>query len=134
MRYPIIVGCGVLLALGGCTNVDQSAESARTRAGLADALTGFARGERTSCLPITYRNASTKTFGPTLLYSTRSDELYRNDTAGGCDGAANGDALVSVEYEGRPCQGDIVRTIDLTSRIQTGSCSLGDFVRYRRVK
>lgn len=105
-----------------------------TQAKLDKALVGYIPGAPTSCIPITYRSLNTRTFGSTLLYQEGSGPIYRNDTAGGCEGAARGDILVQVEQEGRPCQGDIIRTVDQVVHSNTGSCALGQFVPYTKVK
>jgi len=108
----------------------QSAQAAQM--GLDKALSGLTPGETTSCIPLTYRSAHTEVYGPTILYRVSRGLVYRTDTPGGCEGASRGDILVSKEPEGRPCKGDIVTTVQPTSRTFTGSCSFGDFTVYRR--
>ena len=122
-----------LLALAACTARGGQAVDARSQAGLDRALAGLMPGQPTSCIPLAGRSVlSTRAYGDTLVYKTNNGEAYRNDTAGGCGNAARGDILVSVQYEGRPCSGDIVRTVDPYARITTGSCALGPFVPYRK--
>ena len=83
-------------------------------------------------MPLGYSNLSTRAYGPTLIYRQGSGLAYRNDTTGGCENAARGDILVSIEHEGRPCSGDIVRTVDPYQHFTTGSCALGQFVPFTK--
>ena len=119
------------MLLVGCMGQGGDAESAATTAGLDKALAGLTPGATTSCIPPQYSPVSTKVYGKVLLYESTNGDVYRNDTAGGCEGTGD-DILVQVEYEGRPCSGDIIRTVDRSSHFQTGSCALGQFTSYRK--
>lgn len=101
---------------------------------LAQALAGLTPGRTDSCLPLVRPDVHTETYGRTILYKVNRKLIYRNDTSGGCEGGGSGhdDILVSVEHQGRPCSGDIVRTVDRYAHFPTGSCALGDFVEYRK--
>ena len=122
-----------LLVLAACTGRGEPVASAQSRADLDHALAGLVPGKPTSCIPLAGRAVySTRAYGSTLVYKANGGEAYRNDTGGGCENAARGDVLVSVEYQGRPCAGDIVRTVDPYVRFPTGSCALGQFIPYRK--
>ena len=118
-----------LLALAGCMDQGRDVANAETQAGLDKALAGLTPGATTSCIPPQPSPVSTKVYGKVLLYKFTNGDVYRNDTAGGCEGGGD-DVLVQVEYEGRPCSGDIIRTVDRYSHIPTGSCALGQFTPY----
>lgn len=124
----------VLLLAAGCALAKDRPADAVVQAKLDKALAGLTPGTPTSCIPITLPTLNSRTYGRTILYSRGRNEVYRNDTAGGCEAAGNGDILVSVEHEGRPCSGDIVRTVDPYTHITSGSCALGQFVPYRRAR
>ncbi len=119
----------ILLLLGASPPRDRDADD---RAKLAKALAGLTPGKPTSCIPLAYPTLNTQAIGRTLLYRRNGGEIYVNETSGGCEGAANSDILVQVEHEGRPCSGDIIRTVDNATRITTGSCALRDFVPYTK--
>lgn len=121
-----------MLALAACAAGGDRAATAQSQAGLDRALAGLTPGPATSCIPMSRPNLSTRAYGATLLYKMGNGEVFRNDTAGGCENAARGDILVTVEYEGRPCQGDIIRTVDPVIKTTTGSCALGAFIPYRK--
>ena len=50
----------------------------------------------------------------------------------GCRDVGRGNILVTRTPTTQLCRGDIATTVDSTSRIQTGACSFGDFIPYRR--
>ncbi|WP_174291183.1 hypothetical protein [Sphingomonas bacterium] len=122
-----------LLALAGCMGDNQEAVSAETQAGLARALAGRTAGNPTSCLPPGPLLSTTKSYGKVLLYTLANGDLYANDTAGGCENRGD-DIFVEVEHEGRACSGDIIHLVDRTSHIPTGSCALGQFTPYPKVR
>ena len=130
MRVPLAVPLlASLLVLAGCMDQGREAASAETQAGLAKALAGLTPAPPTSCIPLQLSPVGTHVYGKVLLYKFSNGDTYRNDTAGGCEGGGD-DVLVQVELEGRPCSGDIIRTVDRYSHMPTGSCSLGQFTPY----
>ncbi len=124
---------GSLLLLAGCTGEGRDAASAQTQAGLDKALAGLTPAPPTSCIPPQLSPASTHVYGKVLLYKFTNGDVYRNDTAGGCEGGGD-DLFVQVEYQGRACSGDMIRTIDRTSRMPTGACALGEFTPYLKAR
>lgn len=134
MRIPL--SClAAALALAGCARTP--AETARAADAVAadqqkldKALAGLTPGKPTDCLPSLPTTRQTEGIGQTILYRVDRSLIYRNDTGGGCERIARGDALVTVSPSGRLCRGDIARTVDLVARFPTGSCSLGSFVPY----
>lgn len=68
--------------------------------------------------------------GTTVLWKTGPKLAYRNDTTGGCFGLRRNDRIVTSSIKGRLCKGDFVRTADRTTGVPTGSCALGEFIRY----
>ena len=118
------------LALAGCMAQAQDKREARDQAAVDKALAGLVPGKQTSCIATRLAsNANTEVYGKVLLYRFSNGDVYRNDTTGGCEGNGD-DLLVQIEQEGRPCSGDIIRTVDRYSRIPTGSCALGQFTPY----
>lgn len=128
LAFPLIAGCTPTPAEQA--RLDQQA--AVTRTDLDKALAGLQPSPPITCLPPQAGTVASRAYGKTILYKVSNRLIYRNDTTGGCENMARGDILVSVQYQGSACQGDIARTVDPTSRFQTGSCALGPFVRYSR--
>lgn len=130
-----------LLLAAACTQTP--AETARqvqaqqaTQDELQHRLAGLVPGKPMSCLPSSLVSAGvhTKAYGSTLLYVAGRNLVYRNDTTGGCENASRGDSLVTRQFSGRACSGDIVTTVDQVTRTFTGSCALREFVPYTRPK
>jgi hypothetical protein len=124
------------LAAAACAQTPQerlaaAQESAAAASGLQKELAGLTPGAPMACMP-RLNNTQIKAYGPTLVYSVSRTLKYRTDTAGGCERVARGDILVTQSPLGQLCQGDIATTVDQGSRMQSGSCSLGQFVRYER--
>ena len=123
------------LMIAGCAGAgDPSPTSADGQAGLASALAGFAPGKPMACSPAGYSRLVATAYGRTLLYRDANSPIFRTDTTGGCERAGHGDVLISVQLQDHPCRGDIIHTADSISRTPTGSCTLGDFVRYTKVR
>ena len=70
-----------------------------------------------------------------LLYRVSSRLVYRNNLRSTCSGLArDNDIIVSEQFGGQKCRGDIIRLVDRTSGISGGFCSLGQFTPYRAEK
>ena len=137
MRAVPIIVLTASLALGGdlaAARDTRHTQDMRDQAALAKALTGLTPGRPTSCINPANPTLNTHVYGKTILYSAGPNRIWRSETGGGCEGAAHGDIIVQVEHEGRPCSGDILRTIEQSSRIPTGSCSLGQFTPYAKAR
>jgi hypothetical protein len=126
------------VALSGCTA--SAAENARAmqrsesdEQKLAKALEGLTPQKPVSCID-DHRSGAVEAYGPTILYKVGRGLVYRSDTAGGCENLGRGDIFVTHTITGQLCRGDIAQTVDPTSRTQSGSCSLGTFTPYRKVK
>jgi hypothetical protein len=106
--------------------------TAKAETRLQKALAGKVAGAPVKCLPSYRSNDMTIIDDNTILYRDGRNRVYRNDPPGGCSPMGNpGYTLVTRPLTGQSCRGDIVRVVDLTSRMTVGSCSLGDFVVYQ---
>ncbi|MES3099430.1 hypothetical protein [Sphingomonas faeni] len=127
--FPVVM-------LGACTQTQAEVERAQVReAGvqekLAKELAGLVPGKPETCISQIPQKQSSG-YGATILYRVNNSLVYRSDTAGGCEGIARGDILVTRTPTGQLCRGDIAQTLDQNTRFPTGGCSFGDFVPYRR--
>lgn len=101
---------------------------------IAELLKGFTPGKPQDCITDERAGYHTTGIGSTLLYRGADRNLvYRNET-NGCEGAERGDILVGQRFQQQLCRGDILRTVDYASQVQTGSCALGAFVPYTKVR
>jgi hypothetical protein len=109
----------------------QERQAAKDKAELDKRLAGLVPGKPEQCMQQTRYRDSTRV-GDTILYSATRNDVYRTDTNGGCFGLRRGDAIITRSYTGQLCRGDILQTVDLVSRIPSGSCTFGAFTRYRK--
>lgn len=120
-------------ACSACASSDVSGpRTARAETELANALAGKVAGPPVDCLPSFRTSDMTIIDDNTILFRDGRKRVYRNDPPGGCSpmGGA-GYALLTRSLAGEMCRGDIVRIVDLSSRMTAGSCSLGDFIPYQ---
>lgn len=109
----------------------EARQAAKDQAELSKQLAGLVPGKPQECIQQRSYNDSSRV-GDTILYNFSRNDIYRTDTNGGCFGLRRGDAIITKSYTGQLCRGDIVQTVDLVSRIPSGSCTFGPFVRYRK--
>ena len=131
MRFLVLP----LLALAaGCATNEMAAQGAAREADeqarLDAVLTGYVAGEARSCVNARDLRGPTA-YGERTLVFREGRTLWGNQTSGGCEDAGR-DALITRQFGPQLCRGEIARTADLVSGFQSGSCSLGEFVPYRK--
>ena len=68
-----------------------------------------------------------------VLYRVSGNLVYKNNLRSSCPGLARDtDIIVSEQFGGQKCRGDLLRLVDRTSGIPGPVCSLGEFVPYRK--
>jgi hypothetical protein len=127
MKRILILMAAALFALPAASSKPRVSDAEQ----LEKALAGRAPGKAVSCVSLRELDDS-EVIGEDILYKVNRNLLYRNQSSGGCESARRGDALITRTHSSRLCQGDIVRTADLRSGFDSGSCILGAFVPYRR--
>ena len=116
-----------------CARLDPAADMARQRQRLATVLEGRVAGPAMNCLPSYRNNGNTEGIGPDLVFDDGAT-VYVSHTAGGCEEAGHaGYILVTRPFNGSGlCSGDLARLVTTSGGIQAGSCSVGEFVPYRK--
>ncbi len=122
------LGAGAVAAASSSSQADRAA--ARTEA-FDKEVKGLTPGKPQDCIDTRFQQSSLKAVGSKLIYRVSPKLLYVNQTSGGCEAVARGDALITRQFSTQVCRGDIARTRDMTAGIETGSCSLGSFTPYR---
>jgi hypothetical protein len=126
MRLPLIATLGVLVA-SPAASVDRGPAEER----LAKALAGMTAGTPVSCLE-RRRETGYRAIGNTLVFRYGSKLAYVNRTRGGCNGVGPNEAVVIQAGISRLCTGDLARVVDPRTGMESGSCTLGEFVPYRK--
>ena len=91
-------------------------------------------GKPVSCIPSRQVRSTYYVGGRTILYKVSNNLVYRNDPPGGCPGLNSNLALETRQPTGLLCSGEIAQVRDYSQGYSPGSCALGQFVPYRRVK
>jgi len=125
---PVLLLCAGTAALSSDHGY-AAREAAKNKADLDKALAGLAPGKPQQCLDSRNQYA-TQRIGDTILYKVSRRKIYRADTNGGCNGLDRGDAIITRQFGSQLCAGDPIRTVDLTSRIPSGFCTIREFVPY----
>lgn len=122
----VVLIAGVGLGAGGAALAKRDTPEVAYRKLIA----GKVPGKPVSCIDTRFRQTQLSAYGNKLIYRVSDKLVYVNQTNGGCEGVARGDALVSRQYQTRACSGDIATTVQPVPGITTGSCALGDFTPY----
>ena len=119
-----------ILTLSALLLATGSAQAAQPS--LDKALAGRTAGKPTSCIQQNFID-STDIYDGAILYRmiTGPDYLNRPEQ---CSQLRPGRGLVTRTPSTSICGGDIVQIVDFSSHFNYGSCGLGDFVPYPRVK
>lgn len=131
MKFPIPSGAA-LFVLAACAaqtvNPDPAAEAA-----LAGALAGRTAGAPEACVNMRDLRDN-RGFGEhAILFDGPTNSLvYLNRPPAGCPALTDTRALQIESTTGRLCRGDLVTVFDPVTGMNFGSCTLGDFVPYRR--
>jgi hypothetical protein len=131
-----VIALAALAWLAGCAPSEPVEMSADGEARLAAELAGYEpAGEPVSCvarIELTgYRTAGT---GAIVFDGRTNASRYVNRPNGGCTELTSTRALVLSSTSSQICRGDIATVIDPGIGTFHGSCSLGEFTPYRRVR
>ena len=97
-------------------------------------LAGKEPGRAVSCIPHSQIRSTYYVGGRTILYRMRNGTVYRNEPPGGCPGLNSNLALETRHPTGLICSGEIAQVRDYTQGYSPGSCALGEFVPFRKVR
>jgi hypothetical protein len=136
---PIIFSLLVLplAALASCGEIDSAPVplTEKQTALLAKELGGKVAGEPVRCISDFSTTNMIRVSDGILLYRSSGNLVYKNNLRSKCPGLArDSDIIVSEQFGGQKCRGDLLKLVDRTSGIPGPVCSLGDFVPYRKDK
>lgn len=125
----LVAGCAYQQGYAQPTDMHSPA----ALADLARALNGRVAGPPQSCLSTLRAGDMHVVDDNTILY-TSGGTTFLNNPPGGCPGLAlPGNTMVSRPFGSQSCRGDIVQIINLPTGMSSGSCTLGEFIPYRKV-
>ena len=126
-----------LIALAGCGQMDSTpvplTEKQTER--LDKELAGKLAGTPLNCISDFNATNMVRISDDILLYRVSRNLVYKNNLRSSCPGLArDNDIIVSEQFGGQKCRGDLLKLVDRTSGIPGPVCSLGEFVPYRKAK
>jgi hypothetical protein len=124
------------LAVGCTAAADGPTElSANAQTRLADELRGRVAGPTVSCVSQRDLRGNRSVGEEAIVFNGRTANIvYVNRPPAGCPQLKAGRALITRTTSTQLCRGDIATVLDTASGIEFGSCGLGDFTPYRRVR
>ena len=126
-KLTLIIAAG-LAALGSSA---QSASRQDPETRLARALEGRVAGEPVECIRLHNVRSSTIIDNEAILFDAGAT-IWVNRPRAGRESLDRWDTLVTRPFGSRLCSIDVVRLMDSTTRIETGTVFLGEFVPYTR--
>jgi hypothetical protein len=133
-----LVACALPLTLAAaCGQVDSTPKplTEKQSAVLMKELNGKVVGKPVNCISDFNATNTIRVSDNILLYRVSGRLVYQNNLQSACRGLArDNDIIVSEQFGGQKCKGDIIRLVDRTSGMTGGVCSLGEFVPYRAEK
>jgi hypothetical protein len=101
---------------------------------LSKELDGKVAGKPVSCIADYNADNIIRVSDDLLLFRESGRLVYQNRLRYPCPGLArDNDVLVMEQFGSQKCRGDLIKLVDRTSGIQGPTCSLGEFVPYRKV-
>ena len=137
MAKPLMIAAAASLTLSACAygprDAQREALTPEQSVKLAKLIDGKVADKPINCLPPGLRSASNVRISDNVLaYRQGRGTVYVNNLRSSCPGLARDfDIIVTEQFSGQACDGDIIRLIDRTSGIYGGSCVLGEFTPYK---
>jgi hypothetical protein len=126
-----------LSLLAACGEVDSTPKplTDKQSALLSKELAGKVAGKPVNCISTFNADNMVRISDDILLYRVSGNLVYKNNLRSSCPGLArDNDIIVSEQFGGQKCRGDLLKLVDRTSGIPGPMCSLGEFVPYRKDK
>ncbi|HEU4704888.1 MAG TPA: hypothetical protein VFS45_04185 [Sphingomicrobium sp.] len=126
----------IAAALASCAAAPQPGRSAEAELHFQKLIAGKVAGPAVSCLPSHRSNDMVIIDGQTVAFRDGSRRVWVTDLGQGCANLGSGFyALVTKRFGGTGlCRGDIAHVADLNSGFTVGSCVMGDFVPYEKIR
>jgi Family of unknown function (DUF6491) len=136
---PIIFSLLILplSTLAACSNMESTPAplTEKQTERLDKELAGKTAGKPVNCISTFNSDNMVRISDDILLYRVSGNLVYKNNLRFSCPGLArDNDIIVSEQFGGQKCKGDLLKLVDRTSGIPGPVCSLGEFVPYRKDK
>jgi hypothetical protein len=132
--FPMIITAVLLSGCAAAPSGMPSKYEASEQARLDKDLEGYTAGKPQNCVDLRDLGGPESYGESVLVFRSGRGLLYKNQVSGSCNNVGRHEALITRPFGSQLCRGDIARTADLSAGMTTGSCSLGEFVPYRKPK
>ncbi|HYJ29025.1 MAG TPA: hypothetical protein VEW25_01625 [Allosphingosinicella sp.] len=126
-KLPLMLAASLFVL----TSPAQSTHRQDGEARLARAVEGRVAGEPVDCIQLHQVRSSTIIDNEAILFDAGAT-IYVNRPRAGRESLDHWDTLLTRPFGSRLCSIDVVRLLDATSRMETGTVFLGEFVPYTR--
>jgi hypothetical protein len=122
-------------AVGGCMAEGPIESTPEAQTMLAQSLEGRVQsGPAVSCVSQRDLRGTRSVGESAIIFGGQSKTVYVNRPPNGCPAIDSGRALRTQSTSTQLCRGDIVSAFEPLTGHEFGSCSLGDFTPYTRVR
>lgn len=128
-RTNLILSAVLVIGLPGMA---QAAGAHDPQHELAKITAGRTAGSPVSCIMQNQINSSRIIDRTAIVYTMNDGTVYVNTPPSGASSLDSNATLVTDTHSSQLCNVDIVRLWDSSSKMQTGSVGLGNFVPYAR--
>jgi hypothetical protein len=128
MAFPVFA------LAAACVPSDPIELTAAEESELSVALAGRVAGQPVSCVNLRDIRGNRSVGEGVILFEGTGGTVYVNRPPAGCPDLRDTRTLITRTSSTQLCRGDIARVADLPSDMEYGSCGLGDFTPYRRVR
>lgn len=136
--FTSVLAMAGMLMLTACGSMDRSAAPAllteKQTKMLAKELDGKVAGTAANCIS---RNSSSNfiRISDDMLIYRDGRVTYQNKLRYSCPGLARDDDILVIRTWGSQyCEGDLIQLVDRSSGIPGPTCSLGEFIPYRKAQ
>lgn len=136
-RLAFVTISALPILLASCAPVDSTPAplTEKQSAKMEKLLKGKIAGEPQSCISNFGNDGLERISDSILVYRPSGGTVYVNTLTSPCPGLASGnDIIVTESFGNQLCRNDFVRLVDRTAGFPGPTCSLGDFVPYRKPK
>ena len=120
--------------LAGCMAEPPMEMSAQAQTELAAVTEGRVAEQPRTCVPRRDVRGNRSVGDAIVFDGTSRNMVYVNRASGGCAELRSGRTLVTRSPSSQLCAGDIADVVEPVSGFPVGSCTLGEFIPYRRLR
>jgi len=132
MRKLAMMTIGILALAGTAADARKPRQTPEEK--LAARLKGFLPEKPVHCVDLQRLGSSEIIDRTAILYRSSGGLYYLNRPRGGQSSLGWDDVLITRTFGSQLCDGDVIRLLDRSSRMERGFVILDEFIPYRRAK